>query len=91
MLIARRFVVKGRVQGVGFRWFVQEVAAIEGAVGWVRNRPDGTVEALIQGEAASVLRIDRQIRRGPPAARVETVAAVDEPALDRLSEFEIRD
>ena len=91
MLIARRFVVSGRVQGVGFRWFVQEVAAIEGAVGWVRNRPDGTVEALIQGEAESVLRIDRQIRRGPPAARVEAVEAVDEPALDRFSEFAIRD
>ena len=82
--------MSGRVQGVGFRWFVQEVAAIEGAVGWVRNRPDGTVEALIQGEAESVLRIDRRIRRGPPAARVEIVEAVDEPALDRLTGFEIR-
>ena len=91
MRVARRFLVSGRVQGVGFRWFVQEVAAIEGAVGWVRNRPDGTVEALIQGEAESVLRIDRQIRRGPPAARVETVEAVDEPAADRISEFTIRD
>jgi acylphosphatase len=90
MRVARRFVVSGRVQGVGFRWFVQEVAAIEGAVGWVRNRPDGTVEALIQGEAESVLRIDRQIRRGPPAARVEAVETTDESALDRLTGFEIR-
>ena len=87
MLIARRFVVSGRVQGVGFRWFVQEKAAIEGAVGWVRNLPDGTVEALIQGEAEAVLRIDRQIRRGPPAARVESVEAVDEPASGRFTAF----
>lgn len=90
MLIARRFVVTGRVQGVGFRWFVQELAALEGATGWVRNRTDGAVEAWIQGEAEAVLRIERQIRRGPPAAAVEDVAIVDEPAADRVSSFIIK-
>ena len=90
MLIAKRFVVRGRVQGVGFRWFVSELAALEGAGGWVANRPDGTVEALIQAEAEALARIERQIRRGPPAARVESVETMDEPAADRLTPFVIR-
>jgi acylphosphatase len=90
MLVARRFVVRGRVQGVGFRWFVQELAALENAAGWVQNRPDGTVEALVQGEAEAVERIERQIRRGPPAARVEHVDVADEPPLDSLRAFSIR-
>lgn len=89
MLVARRFVVSGRVQGVGFRWFVQELAAVEGAAGWVRNRADGRVEALVQGEREAVDRIDRQIRRGPPAARVEGVEAVDEIPDERIRSFGI--
>jgi acylphosphatase len=89
MRVARRFTVSGRVQGVGFRWFVQELAALENAAGWVRNRPDGAVEALVQGDAEAVARIERRIRRGPPAARVEQVAVQDEPASDRLTSFVI--
>lgn len=89
MRVARRFIVSGRVQGVGFRWFVQELAALEGAAGWVRNRPDGAVEALIQGDSEAVLRIERRIHRGPPSARVERVDATDEPASDRLRSFVI--
>jgi acylphosphatase len=89
MLIARLFVVSGRVQGVGFRWFVQELAAVENARGWVRNRPDGSVEALVQGERDSVERIERRIRRGPPAARVERVEVTDVAVDDRLSSFGI--
>ena len=90
MIVAKRFIVTGRVQGVGFRWFVNELAALEGAGGWVTNRPDGAVEALIQGEAEALARIERQIRRGPPAARVETVDVMDEPASERLMPFVIR-
>jgi acylphosphatase len=90
MRTARRFVVSGRVQGVGFRWFVQELAALENAAGWVQNRADGTVEVLIQAEAEAVERIDRHIRRGPPAAVVDDVQTADEPALDRLRSFSIR-
>jgi acylphosphatase len=90
MRVARRFVIGGRVQGVGFRWFVQELAALEGATGWVMNRPDGAVEALVQGEADAVLRIERQIRRGPPSARVGNVDVTDETASDRLTGFVIR-
>ena len=90
MLVARRFVVSGRVQGVGFRWFVQELAAREGAAGWVQNRADGRVEALVQGDREAVERIERQIRRGPPAARVEDVQAVDEVPDERIRAFGIK-
>ena len=90
MFVARRFVVSGRVQGVGFRWFVQELAAREGATGWVTNRPDGCVEALVQGEADAVERIERQIRRGPPASRVDDAKAFDEIPDERLRTFGIK-
>jgi acylphosphatase len=90
MLVARRILVSGRVQGVGFRWFVQELAALENAAGWVRNCADGRVEALIQADREAVGRIERQIRRGPPSARVEHVDAIDEAVVDHLSGFEIR-
>jgi len=82
--------VTGRVQGVGFRWFVQELAAIEGVAGWVQNRPDGAVEMLVQGDAESVRRIEGKIWQGPPAARVERVEAADEPPLDHRQSFSIR-
>ena len=90
MRVARRFVVSGRVQGVGFRWFIQEFAALEGAAGWVRNRPDGGVEALVQADVEAVVRIERQIRRGPPSAVVERVDVWDEPTSDRLGPFVIQ-
>ena len=80
MRVARRFVISGRVQGVGFRWFVQENATSEGVKGWVRNLPDGRVEALIEGESEAVTRVERLLYTGPRGARVEDVAVhVEEP------------
>ena len=73
MLVARRFVISGRVQGVGFRYFTQEWALREGVTGWVRNLPDGRVEAHVEGEAESVTRVERALRSGPRGARVQTV------------------
>jgi acylphosphatase len=73
MRIARRYLVSGRVQGVGFRYFVQDAAAREGVTGYVRNLPDGQVEALVEGEADAVTRVERAIRSGPGGARVEHV------------------
>ncbi len=73
MIIARRFLVVGRVQRVGFRYFAEETARLEGVAGFVRNLPDGRVEALAEGEADAVLRFERAIRHGPPGARVEGV------------------
>lgn len=74
-MIARRVVVSGRVQGVGFRESLVAVAAGHGVAGWVRNRADGTVEAVLQGEEAPVDAVTAWCRRGPPAARVTGVAA----------------
>jgi acylphosphatase len=81
MRVARRFVVLGRVQGVGFRYFTQDAARLEGVTGWVRNLPDGGVEALVEGDADAVERVERAIRTGPRGARVERVYVdVEEPS-----------
>jgi len=72
-MIARRVVVHGRVQGVGYRFAMVEAASAVGATGWVRNRRNGTVEALVQGDAAAVDALVAWCRRGPPAARVTDV------------------
>ena len=79
MLVARRVTVSGRVQGVGFRFFVVEAARHEGVRGWVQNLPDGRVEALIEGDDAAVTRVEQKIRRGPSSARVQDVQVHAEP------------
>ena len=76
--LARRYVIGGRVQGVGFRFFAEEAAAREGLHGWVRNLPDGRVEVAAQGDAESVERFERAIRHGPPGARVDQVDTFDD-------------
>ena len=78
MRVARRFLVRGRVQGVGFRYFTTDAATREGVDGWVRNLPDGGLEAWVQGEAEAVTRVERAVRRGPGGARVESVEVSDE-------------
>jgi len=90
MIIARRFYISGRVQGVGFRFFVQEHAAMEGVHGYVRNLPDGRVEALVEGDDEAVLRIDRAMRRGPAGAEVERVDVEDAVPSGRATGFSIR-
>jgi acylphosphatase len=90
MRIARRFVVSGRVQGVGFRYFALDAARREGLHGYVRNNADGSVEAVAEGESESVERFERAIRRGPSRSRVEHVT-VDEMTPATLDAgFEIR-
>jgi acylphosphatase len=82
MRVARRFVISGRVQGVGFRYFARDAALREGVTGWVRNLPDGTVEARIEGEREAVTRVERALRVGPRGARVDEVFVDDEdPAM----------
>jgi len=78
MRVGRRFVITGRVQGVGFRYFTRDAAMREGVTGWVTNRPDGGVEAYVEGEAEAVTRVERAIRTGPRGARVEKVDVDDE-------------
>jgi len=78
MRIARRYLISGRVQGVGFRYFAEEAAAREGVNGWVRNLPDGRVEVAADGESDSVERFERAIRHGPRGARVDEVEVFDD-------------
>jgi acylphosphatase len=72
-------IAKGRVQGVFFRDTVRNAAEREGAAGWVRNNPDGTVEAVFEGDAPAVERLVSVVREGPPGARVQELEVVDEP------------
>lgn len=74
---AVRVRITGRVQGVGYRMWVEEEAAARGLDGWVRNRRDGSVEALISGDAASVADMLAACGDGPPAAIVTAVEPVD--------------
>ena len=90
MLAARRFLVSGRVQGVGFRYFVQEAALGEGISGWVRNLPTGAVEVLAEGDVEALERFTRQLARGPALARVENVDVTDETPSGRGASFAVR-
>lgn len=82
--------VSGRVQGVGFRYFVQHQARAEGLGGYVRNLPDGRVEFLLQGQGDAVDRVLQQIRRGPGNARVSDVSLVHAEVIESATEFVIR-
>ena len=82
MRIARRFIVSGRVQGVGFRYFAQDAARREGLHGYVANQDDGTVEVKAEGDADALERFERALRRGPSRSRVEHVT-IDEIAPDQ--------
>lgn len=77
MIVARRFVVAGRVQGVGYRFHARDAAAREGLGGFVRNLSDGRVEVEAEGERDAMLRFERALRQGPPAGRVDVVAVTD--------------
>jgi acylphosphatase len=74
----RRVAIRGRVQGVGYRAWVAHEAVRLGLEGWVRNRRDGSVEALLAGSEDAVIEMTARCRRGPSAAHVDTV--VEEPA-----------
>ena len=87
-MITRHLRISGRVQGVGFRMYMQREAQRLGVNGWVRNRRDGSVEAMVQGEPDAVEALIAWARRGPPSARV---THVDEaPGEGSYSEFEQR-
>ena len=84
-----RVVVSGLVQGVFFRDTVRNAAEREGLGGWVRNKPDGTLEAVLEGDAEPVERVVALCREGPPAAEVREVEVFDEPE-EGLESFRIR-
>jgi acylphosphatase len=90
MRVARRYVVSGRVQGVGFRFFTEAAAARDGLHGWVRNLPDGRVEISAEGEAEAIERFERHVRHGPPGARVSDVQVYEELPERRTTGFSVR-
>lgn len=88
-MIRRRVVVHGRVQGVFFRDTARRMAQSRGLGGWVRNAPEGTVEAVFEGEAEAVDSLVRWCGQGPRGADVQRVEATEEEP-EGLTEFRIR-
>ena len=86
---ARRFVVRGRVQGVGFRWYVEREAHMLGIAGWVRNNHDGSVEVLAIGTRDQLLGLRSRLQEGPRAARVDDVQELEAKAIPGLNTFRI--
>jgi acylphosphatase len=82
--------VRGIVQGVGFRWFVQREASRLGVVGWVANLPDGSVEVVAEGDEATLDQLVGRLREGPAASDVRRVDVRREPARGTLVSFGIR-
>jgi len=89
--MVRHFLVKGRVQGVGFRWFVHREAAELGLRGWVRNTQDGHVEVLAAGEPEPLQELAAALHRGSRGSRVDKVIEhqMDESEGEPLKTFEI--
>ena len=86
---AKQITVHGRVQGVGFRYFVQHVGNRLGLNGDVRNCPDSTVEIVVEGDARKMVEFIRQVRQGPSLARIERVDVLDIPVIGTYSSFSI--
>src|SRR5881275_897859 len=87
--LAHRYIVRGRVQGVGFRWFVEREAHILGISGWVRNNSDGSVEVMAQGTREQLLGLRSRLRQGPRSARVDDVEESDSKPIEGLKSFRI--
>jgi acylphosphatase len=85
----RRVIASGRVQGVFFRDTVRNAADREGVAGWVRNNPDGTLEAVFEGDAGAIERLVDLCGEGPPGADVRDVEVVEEPE-EGLDGFRVR-
>ena len=89
-MIRRRLRITGKVQGVFYRaWFAEQAEAL-GLAGWVRNRADGSVEAVVEGTAERVEEAIERARRGSPASRVADVQVSDDAPAERLEGFVTR-
>lgn len=82
--------ISGYVQGVGFRHFVRQRARKKGLTGWVRNLPDGRVEAVIQGEKEQIEHLIKDVRKGPMLAKVRQIEATWEEVRQPFSEFSLQ-
>lgn len=79
-MLRRHLLIHGRVQGVGYRQSLAATAGALGLLGWVRNRRNGSVEALLEGRAERVEALTQWAQRGPPEARVDRIDRIDQPA-----------
>ena len=90
MILGRHYVVRGRVQGVGFRYFVVEVAVRLGVRGYVRNLSSGDVEVHAEAEGHTLAMLRDELQRGPSLARVIEVAEQDAPVTGQYSSFYVK-
>ena len=90
-MLARRYLVRGVVQGVGFRFFTARAARAADLRGYVRNLPDGRVEVAAEGDGAALEQLDEALRHGPPLARVDEVEVEIRDPAGGFSRFEIRE
>jgi acylphosphatase len=90
MTESRTYLIVGRVQGVGFRWFTWDAAVQEGLTGFVRNMPDGSVEAVVEGDRDALDRFEWKVSSGPRGARVDHVNRETGPASGRYKDFSIK-
>lgn len=90
-MLARRYIVSGIVQGVGFRYFViREVGRIQGKIGgYVRNLPTGDVEVYAEAEPELIQQLEAALRRGPRSGRVSQVHVIDELVTNNYPDFQI--
>ena len=88
--MTRRYIVRGRVQGVGFRWFTRRVAEAFDVTGWTRNNPDGSVEIVASGTLENLRSFKEQIEIGPAHSRVDRVTDDEQPD-ETFSRFDVRD
>ncbi len=86
----KRFLVQGLVQGVGYRYFVRQVARGLNLAGFVRNLPDGAVEAVVRGDEQPLRTLESELRRGPSLSRVDSVTVQDHPGEIPDRDFIIR-
>lgn len=88
-LVRRHVFISGKVQGVYFRVYTRDEATRLGLTGWVRNRRDGRVEAVFEGEESAVEEMLSRCRKGPPASRVDKVEVIEEPYAGEFKDFTI--
>jgi acylphosphatase len=89
-LKTQHLTILGRVQGVGFRYYMAYKAKQFHVTGWVRNRADGSVEALIQGDADNIEQLIIRAHRGPPKSEVQSVTPEEVITSEIFTEFDIR-
>lgn len=87
--VRKRVYIYGRVQGVAYRYSARREARRLNLTGWIKNRMDGSVEALVEGDTTSIDKMLEWFHGGPPGAVVLKVETVDEPATGEFEEFEI--